>query len=114
MSIANKFNKVQNQVNTEGFSYVTLAKLYEENKDAVHPLNGLFIRSGKFGKQPVFINVERQLLVNIPSHMAKISEDILQDTEAMEAVENGKVGYTIYNYTSHNRNCYGITFVDIN
>ena len=33
-------------------------------------------------------------------------------SDAVDAIKANKVGYTIYEYESHAKKCYGITFVD--
>ena len=45
--------------------------------------------------------------------MTETAREILADSEAVEAIKNGKVGYTIYEYESHGKKCYSISFVDL-
>ena len=36
----------------------------------------------------------------------------LEQQKHIQAIKDGKVGYTIYEYESHGKKCYNITFVD--
>ena len=49
----------------------------------------------------------------MPKHLGETFREILANTEAVQAIKDGKVGYTIYTYESHAKTCYGINFVDI-
>lgn len=113
MKFSTKYNKVTHQVDTEGFNYTNLANLHkEEGSDVVHQVDWLFIRSGKYGKHPIFINVEKKILINVPAHLTETVEDILRDGEAVEAIKGGKVGFTIYTFESHSKECFGLQFQD--
>lgn len=118
-TFASKFNKVGFGIDTSNFEYIKLKDIFNsEDKggnDVVHPINGIFVRVSKngLGDNPVIVDKEAQKLVNLPSHMAETAREILADSEAVEAIKNGKVGYTIYEYESHGKKCYNITFVDL-
>jgi hypothetical protein len=116
-SFASKFNKTTFGIDTTNFVYVKLADIFNspENggKDVVHPINGCYVHKSPLGDSPVIIDEQAKQLVNLPSHMAETVREILADSEAVEAIKAGKVGYTIYDYESHNKKCYSISFVDI-
>lgn len=116
-SFASKFNKTTFGIDTTNFAYIKLADIYnsKENggKDVVHPINGLYVHKSQLGDSPVLIDEKAQQLVNLPSHMAETVREILQDSEAVDAIKDGKVGYTIYEYESHGKKCYSISFVDL-
>lgn len=110
---ASKFNKTVFTVNTKGFTFTKLADLYAANgADAVYKLDGLYISRGKLGEQPIFICDKLNQLVNVPAHLTDTAKKILADAEAVQEIKDGKVGFTIYKYESHGRDCYGINFVD--
>lgn len=115
-SFANKFNKTSFGVDITDFKYVKLADLYNapENggEKTVHAINGVYVHKSRLGDSPVIIDGENKTLVNLPSHMGETVREILQDPEGVEAIKQGKVGYTIYEYESHGKKCYSITFVD--
>ena len=112
----NKFNKGKKfNIDTTGFEYVSLEELYCANgKEMVYPLTAIFInRMSLYGDAPVFAT--DKCFVNIPSHMLDTVNDILADEEAIEDINNAKVGFTIYRYHSerYSRDCYGVNFEDM-
>lgn len=118
-TFASKFNKVRFGIDTSNFEYIKLSDIFNSEKDGgndvVHPINGIFVHSSKngLGDSPVIIDADAKKLVNLPSHMTETAREILADDEAVEAINNGKVGYTIYEYESHGKKCYSISFVDL-
>lgn len=114
-TFASKFNKVGFGIDTTNFEYIKLADIFNGGNDVVHPINGIFVHASKngLGDSPVIIDAGAKKLVNLPSHMSETAREILADSEAVEAIKNGKVGYTIYEYESHGKKCYNISFVDL-
>lgn len=113
---ASKFNKTRKfDVDTSKFEYESMADLFNEHgKDKVYPLTAIYINSkSKFGDAPVLAT--DTCFVNAPSHMLDTAKEILADDEAVAAINNGEVGFTIYAYTAekYNRDTFGINFVDI-
>lgn len=115
-SFANKFNKTSFGIDTTNFPFVKLTDIYNSDKDGgsdvVHPINGMYVHKSPLGDSPVIIDSDNKRLVNLPQFTGDTIREILADTEAVEAIKDGKVGYTIYEYESHAKKCYGITFVD--
>lgn len=109
-------NKTSFGIDTTDFSFVKLADIYNDEKagggDVVHPINGLFVYKSQWGDSPVIIDAEHKLLVNLPQHTGGTFLEILANPDAVDAIKANKVGYTIYEYESHAKKCYGITFVD--
>lgn len=116
-SFASKFNKATFGIDTTDFQYTKLADIFnsenEGGKDAVHKINGLYVRKSQLGDSPVIIDEENKRLVNLPGHTAETVREILTDDEAVQTIKDGKVGYTIYEYESHGKKCYSISFVDL-
>ena len=108
-SFASKFNKTTFGIDTTDFQYTKLADIFnsenEGGKDVIHKINGLYVHKSQLGDSPVIIDEENKRLVNLPSHTA--------DDEAVQTIKDGKVGYTIYEYDSHGKKCYSISFVDL-
>lgn len=107
----NKFN-----IDTEGWTeYRDLKSLYKEDKDAVRPVHGFYINTkSQYGDAPVIIS--DGYYVNCPKHMLSEVKEILQDQEDIDAINAGKVGFTIRTYKAanyKNKTCYGIDFVDM-
>lgn len=115
-SFASKFNKTSFGIDTEGFPFVKLTDIYNDGKDGgadvVHPINGMYVHASKLGDSPVIIDAENKRLVNLPQFTGDTVREILADSDAVQAIKDGKVGYTIYEYESHAKKCYAITFVD--
>lgn len=114
MSFSSKFNKVTHNIDTKGFKYTNLDVMFDPKKpNQVYKLDWLYVRTGKYGQHPIFINVERKEQVNIPAHMTEMVQTILSTPEAVQSIKDGAVGFTIYKYTSHNKDCYSVNFVDM-
>lgn len=116
-SFSSKFNKTTFGIDTTGFQYTKLADIFnsenEGGKDVIHNINGLYVHKSQLGDSPVIIDEKNKRLVNLPSHTAETVCEILADEEAVQTIKDGKVGYTIYEYESHGKKCYSISFVDL-
>lgn len=116
-SFATKFNKTTFGIDTTDFQYTKLANIYtsesEGGKDVIHKINGIYVHKSHLGDSPVIIDEENKRLVNLPSHTAETVREILADDESVQTIKEGKVGYTIYEYESHGKKCYSISFVDL-
>lgn len=116
-SFASKYNKTTFGIDTTDFQYTKLADIFnsqnEGGKDVVHKINGLYVHKSRLGDSPVIIDEENKRLVNFPSYIAGTVREILADDEAVQAIKDGKVGYTIYEYESRGKKCHSISFVDL-
>ena len=115
-SFASKFNKTSFGIDTTDFPFVKLTDIYNSEKDGGgdvdHPINCLYFHKSQLGDSPVIIDAENKRLVNLPQFTGDTIREILADSEAVDAIKANKVGYTIYEYESYAKKCYGITFVD--
>ena len=115
-SFASTFNKTSFGIDVTEFTFVKLTDIYNNEKeggeDVVHPINGMYVHKSKIGDAPVIIDAENKRLINLPQFISATVSDILSNSDAIEAIKDDKVGYTIYEYNSHAKKCYGITFVD--
>lgn len=115
MSFATKHNKggINWGINTEGFTYFSLAELYKQNPKAVYILRGVYInRQSRFGDSPVAI-LDR-FFANLPQHLLPVCEQMLQDEESIQDIKAGRAGFEIETYTSREgRLCYGVRWLDI-
>lgn len=115
-SFASKHNKSNFDVDVTNFQFVKLADIYkskkEGGKDVIHDCNGLWVHKSELGDSPVCIDAKNKRLVNFPSHVSDEIRDILSDPDDVQAIKDGKVGYTIYEYESHGKTCYSIRWVD--
>jgi hypothetical protein len=115
-SFASKFNKTSFGIDTTDFPFTKLGDIYngqtDGGADVVHPINGMYVHKSQLGDSPVIIDADNKRLVNLPQFTGDTVREILADADAVQAIKDGKVGYTIYEYESHAKKCYGITFVD--
>lgn len=113
-NFAKKYNRERIfPIDTNGFEYYSLSDLAEEfPEEQIYVVRGIYINSkSQFGAAPVIALDDRY--VNFPQHTMSVVEDILNDNNAIAAINEGHVGFTLYKYNSHNRVCYGVTWVDI-
>jgi hypothetical protein len=112
-SFAGTFNRTSFGIDTTDFPFVKLVDIFkDEGGDVVHPINGLYVHKSQLGDSPVIIDAENKRLVNLPQFTGDTIREILANSDAVDAIKANKVGYTIYEYESHAKKCYGITFVD--
>lgn len=115
-SFASLFNKTSFGIDITDFPFVKLTDIYNSEKDGggdvVHPINGMYVHKSKLGDSPVIIDAENKRLVNLPQFTGNTVREILANSDAVDAIKENKVGYTIYKYESHAKKCYGINFVD--
>lgn len=118
-SFASKYNSgSQFDVDTEGYSYVSLSWLHSKYPNNVFRVYAMYINTkGNYDPQPTF--VINRALVNIPAHCTTTVDMILHDAESVEAIKRGEVGFRVYTYQSKNPKakkqqvCYSIRYVDI-
>lgn len=114
MDFAKQFNKVTFSVDTTGFEYKKLKELYTpETKETVYKLNGIFVNQSPLGFSPVAIVADSKALVNLPAHLTETARKILADSDAVQAIETGKVGFTVYEYEARGKQCFSIKFVNL-
>ena len=115
-SFASTFNKTSFGIDTTDFPFVKLIDIFNDKEDGggdvVHPINGMYVHKSQLGDSPVIIDAENKRLVNLPQFTGDTVREILANPDAVDAIKANKVGYTIYEYESHAKKCYGITFVD--
>lgn len=114
-SFSKTFNKTSFGIDTKDYEYIKLSDVAKASSpDEIHPISGLYVHGSDLGDSPVVIDVQAKKLVNMPQHLGETFREILANGEAVQAIKDGKVGYTIYTYESHAKTCYGIKFVDVN
>lgn len=119
MSFADKYNHSSPKFNhelPEDAPFKSLKELYNgekgENKYTVY---GLYInKKGKYGDAPVAISED--FLINLPSHLCDTVTEMLQDKELIDAINGGKFGLEVYEYTPKeikNKTCYSVRWFDM-
>ena len=117
MSIT-KFNKKAVKFDFEpgkDFEYKSLKTLYSEyGKGVIYKVNALYINtSGMYGEQPLIVTDKEY--VNLPTHLLETVKEIRDDEDMVNDINNGKVGFEIYEYDSNknNRKGYSINWVEL-
>ena len=100
---------------SKDFTFKTLKELYKENgKDKVYTVRGAYINTkGIYKPNPVIVC--DGYYVSLPSHLTKTVEEIRADKQLVDDINNGKVGFEIYEYfqNTYKRKCYSINWLDI-
>lgn len=131
MSFAAKYNKGSRfDLNTKEFTeYYSLSALYKQNgESAQYQIGAIYInRKSHYGDAPVFAVVDPKYkddegkktggyFVNMPEHMLDDVKDILNDVEAIDEINAGKVGFEIEPYELKDykgKTFYKIRYIDL-
>lgn len=109
----NRFGKFE--YDTTDFAYKKLVDLYKEfGPDCVYPVTSVHVNTkSKFGDSPVVSTLDCH--VNLPSHLLDTINSILTNSDAIDSINRGRVGFKIYEYvqSTYNRTCYSIKWVNI-
>lgn len=121
MTFGNKYGRksVTWKVTTKGRKYFKLEELAAQYApDRKYIIDCMFINTmSQYGDAPVVgvADAKEPFMVNLPKHLLSDVKEMLQDTEAVEAIQLGRAGFTIriYNPKGSTRNCYTVDWVDI-
>lgn len=117
MGIANKYNKTKmfNFSIPQEYKYISLSELFQKNgKDKVYPVLAMYInKKSRYGDAPIVATDE--FLVNLPSYLLDTVKDMMKDEELVDAVNESKFGFTIYQYANKNTGelCFSVNWVDM-
>ena len=98
--------------NLEGQTFTTLKELFnsEETKNKVHSLDGFYFIRGKYGVKAVVVMADVKKRVDMPIFLTRTFNDIVKDEAAVAEIKQGKIGFIVRKYDSHDKECYSITF----
>lgn len=118
MKFSEKYNKGNRifDVDTKDFIFVKLEDLFAIDKDKTYKVDGLYINDGGlFKPHPVVVVSESGLLVDLPSHMTDTVKEVLNDSESINLIKKGCVGFTVRQYTdkTYGKTCYSVEWVDL-
>lgn len=83
----------------ETHEYKSLRDLYNKDIDNTYTIRAIFINTkSKFGDHPVAVTDNE--LINLPQHLLKNCQDMINDNEAVHHINEGDVGIEIYEYMS--------------
>lgn len=98
----------------KGYTFTSLKEMYnsKNSKNKTHSLDGFYFTKGKFGVHVVVVMSDVKKCVDMPLYLTKVFNDIINDSESVNYIKEGKVGFIVRRYESHNKECYSITFKD--
>lgn len=115
MSIFAKYNKGNafDFETPESFEFKNLKDLYSDKMDNTYKMNALFINTkSHFGNAPVVVTDNE--MINLPMHLTESVEQMISDSDIVQAVNDGKAGFEIYSYeTAKYGTHYSVNFVSI-
>lgn len=119
-SFAKQYNRSRLfDVDVEGLEYRNLSDIFD-NEDTIWVCEAIYISDkGKHGNHPCVVthnlNGDFRTYLNLPQHMTDMCNNILSDDNAVEAINAGLVGFTIYTYETDKctDTCYSIRWVDL-
>lgn len=116
-SLNKEFTSPFNYEIGENAKYLKPSELKE---DEVYVMRSIFINTkSKFGEHPVCIieadNEDKGFYVSLPAHLTKIAKTILENDDAIEAINNRKCGIKARKFYSktYNREGFSVDFVNI-
>ena len=118
MSFADKYNKVNTifDIDTKDYEFMNGYEFMETYGTRTMRIDGLYInKNGMYGDHPVVILMDVQKLLDLPSHMTAVVNEILSDKDAISLIKKGLVGVKAHEYTDkkHNKQCVGFDWCDL-
>lgn len=111
---ANKYNKgskfLAKATGNEG--YLNLKECFEKFADETQMVLALYINTkSKFGNAPVLLS--NGFLVNLPSHLLETVQEMMEDEELVQAINECKFGFKVYQYDGKNGKGFSVRWVDL-
>lgn len=116
MGVASKYN-TSNLLFTaqvpDSIGYAKLSELVQAHGlKEKYIVRAIYINNkGKFGAQPAILTDEA--IVNMPSHLLSVCEDMRRDEETVAAINAGKFAFKIYEYEGKNGKGYSVEWLDV-
>ena len=107
----NTFEKIEWNVNTNGFTFKKLSDFYNMGVKTVRVFGFFFTKSEEYGLQPVAI--ARNCLINLPKHKTDTISDMLKNADCVSAIKNGDCTLKLREYKSkYGKTCYDFDFIN--
>ena len=118
MSFAEKYNKgnVVFDIDIKDFEFMDGYDFIAKYGDNVVKIDGLYInKKGIYKDHPVAIMVNENVLLDLPSHMTDVVNDILEDAESINLIKKGLVGLKAHEYVdkTYHKRCVGYEWCDL-
>lgn len=123
-SFAKRYNIERKfDIDTSDFDYCSLEELYNEiggDEECAFEICGVYINNStkfenKQGVKEAPILALKDRYVNLPAHLTPTCKAMLEDKNCINAINEGKCGFTIYRYIQKRfgTECYGVKWVDL-
>ena len=107
----NNFEKIEWNVNTEGFAFKKLADFFNSGIKTIKVFGFFFTKSDEYGLQPIAI--AKDCLVNLPTHKKDVISEMLGNVDCVNAIKNGECCLKLREYKSkYNKVCYDFDFIN--
>ena len=107
----NTFEKIEWNVNTNGFTFKKLSDFYNQGIKVVPVFGFFFTKSVEYGLQPVAI--AKDSLINLPKHKKDVISDMLKNADCVSAIKNGDCSLKLREYKSkYGKTCYDFDFIN--
>ena len=118
MSFAEKYNKVNTNIDIDikDFDFMDGYDFIAKYGNNIVKIDGLYInKKGMYKDHPVAILADEKKLLDLPSHMTDIVNEILSDTESISLIKKGLVGVKAHEYTDkkYHKDCVGFDWCDL-
>ena len=118
MSFADKYNKVNTifDIDIKDFEFMDGYGFFEKYECNVVKIDGLYInKKGLFKDHPVAIIESEKILLDLPSHMTDIVNEVLRDAESINLIKKGLVGIKAHEYvdSKYHKRCVGFDWCDL-
>ena len=105
------FEKIEWNVNTEGFTFKKLADFFNSGIKTIQVFGFFFTKSENYGLQPIAI--VKDCLVNLPTHKKDVISEMLENADCVNAIKNGECSLKLRVYKSkYNKDCYDFDFIN--
>ena len=105
------FEKIEWNVNTEGFTFKKLSDFYNHGIKAIQVFGFFFTKSENYGLQPIAI--AKDCLVNLPTHKKDVISEMLGNADCVNAIKNGECSLKLREYKSkYGKTCFDFDFIN--
>lgn len=116
MSLLSKYQDNQkplfNYNNEKLRSFLNLRELNERFPKQTFVIHAFFInKKSKYGESPVVVIDDYS--VNLPQHLTDTVKAMLQDVPLIEAINQRKIAFTIYEYNGKHGTGYSVNWVEL-
>ena len=118
MGFAEKYNKFNPifDIDIKDFKFMDGYEFIGMYGDNVVKIDGLYInKKGNYDDHPVAIMEAENVLLDLPSHMTDVVNEILNDAESIALIKKGLVGLKAHEYVdnTYHKRCVGYEWCDL-